>query len=410
VRTPTLPAGVLRRVGPSARLARAAGDRLRNQLAAPSFARRAGENGLIPNGAVALYFATGPDNLYQFDQWRRPLERLAEGRPVFVVTDRPDTGEHVLSTSSFPVAFARSSADLEDLVSERDIRVVLYVNQVEANFRMLRFPSPVHIQIGHGESDKAGSASHQHQAYDLTFVGGPAGTERLARALREFDADRRTVQVGRPQLDHDYPGAPDWVTGSGQRVLYAPTWEGDRPSIAYGSLVSHGVALVESLLADGDIRVIYRPHPRTGRSSAEHAAADRRIRDLLSERPDRHLVDEGSYGWQWSFADACITDVSAVAYDWLATEKPLVVTEPSPTAYRPPSPLLDRLPLLVPSDAGQVLDRLRELGLTTDAPVDSSVTDLARHYFGETADGASSRRFAAAIDAAYALPRTPDVP
>ena len=55
---------------------------------------------------------------------------------------------------------------------------------------MLRFASPVHIQIGHGESDKGGSVSNQHKAYDLTFVGGDAGRDRLSQALRGFDGER----------------------------------------------------------------------------------------------------------------------------------------------------------------------------------------------------------------------------
>ena len=66
----------------------------------------------------------------------------------------------------------------------------MYLNQIDANFRMLRFASPVHIQIGHGESDKGGSVSNQHKAYDLTFVGGDAGRDRLGQALRGFDAER----------------------------------------------------------------------------------------------------------------------------------------------------------------------------------------------------------------------------
>jgi hypothetical protein len=375
-------------------LGEAAARRVRNQLAAPGFAERAGRNGMVPNGGIAVFFGTGPDNLYQFEQWRRPLERLAEERAVFVIVDRPDTGDLVLATSSLPVAFAQGSAALEQLVSERDIRVVLYLNQVEPNFRMLRFAAPLHIQIGHGESDKGGSVSNQHKAYDLTFVGGDAGRDRLQRELRGFDAETRTAGIGRPQLDHDYPGAPDWAEGTGLRVWYAPTWEGDRPSIAYGSLASHGVTMVEALLAEDDVRVIYRPHPRTGRASEEHARADKLIRRRLAAADDRHLVDDAEYGWQWAFADVCITDISAVGYDWLATGKPLVITEPANrAAYRPPSPLLERLPLLAAEDAGSVIDRVR-------AEPDPGLAELASYYFGDVADGASSRRFAAAIDAA----------
>ncbi|WP_375425602.1 CDP-glycerol glycerophosphotransferase family protein [uncultured Friedmanniella sp.] len=397
LRLPGLPAGVRRFARPVERVGRLTGalaTRAANEVAAPGFARRAARHAMLPNGAVAVFFATGPENLYQFEQWRRPLEELAGHRPVVVVTDRPDTGAELIRQSRLPVTLARGSAALEELVAERDIRLVLYLNQVEANFRMLRFAAPVHIQLGHGESDKASSVSHQHVAYDLTFVGGPAGSERLGAALRGFDPATRTVQVGRPQLDHDYPGAPDWPVGSGRRVWYAPTWEGDRPSIAYGSLASHGVALVEALLADASVRVVYRPHPRTGTASPAHAAADRRIRELLRADRDRHLVDEGPYGWQWAFADACITDVSAVAYDWLGTGKPLAVTQPAQEAYRPVSPLLERLPLLAAADASDVLARL--------AVSDPGLAELSRHYFGETADRASTARFTAAIEQAYA--------
>jgi hypothetical protein len=388
------------------RIAGAARARLQNYAASPRFATRVRRSGSIPYGAVALFFAAPTENMYQFELWRRPLERLAASRPVFVIVDRPDTGQQVLASSALPVAFARGTPALESLVAEHQVRVVLYINQVEANFRMLRFTEPVHIQLGHGESDKVFSVSNQHKAYDLTFVGGEAGRDRLAHALREFDADRRTVQIGRPQLDHSYPGAPEWPRDSGLRVWYAPTLEGDRPSTAYGSVASHGEAMVKALLADPSIRVIYRPHPRTGRISPVYAAADRKLRALLAAGGGRHLIDEGVYGWQWQFADACITDISSVAYDWLATGKPLVITEPvAASAHRPPSALLDTLPLLSAEDAGQVRVVLHRLGLDQSRPArDPQLIELGGYYFGDTANGASSRRFAAAIEHAYALP------
>ena len=387
--------------GRTVQAARAAGIRLRNEVAAVGFAERAGGNGLVPNAGIAVFFATGPENFYQFEQWRLPLEHLATQRPVFVIVDRPDTGDLVLGTSSLPVAFARGSAALERLVAERDVRVVLYLNQLEPNFRMLRFASPVHIQIGHGESDKDSSISNQHKAYDLVFVGGDAGRDRLGQALRGFDANERTLLVGRPQLDYTYQGAPSWPRDSGMRVWYAPTWAGDRPSIAYGSLASHGVAIIEALLADPSIRVIYRPHPRTRYTTREHRDADKAVRALLARAGDRHLVDRDGYGWQWDFADACITDVSAVAYDWLATGKPLVITEPAPSAYRPISPLLDTLPLLGIAEAGEVLSKIR--ALQGDSAAGEQLRDLAYHYFGDVSAQQSTKRFEDAIEHAYQI-------
>jgi hypothetical protein len=380
-------------------LGREAWARASNLVRARGFARQAARQGPIPSGAVALWFGTTADNLYQFEQWRRPLEAYARRRPVFVIVDRPDTGRTILTSTRLPIAFARGSAPLERLVAERDIRAVLYVNQVESNFRMLRFGGPVHIQIGHGESDKAGSASNQHKAYDLTFVGGTAGRERLGNALYDFDPEMRTCLTGRPQLDYAYPGAPGWPRDDRIRLFYAPTWEGDRPSIAYGSLASHGPALVGALCADPRVRVIYRPHPRTGRAAASHRMADRAVRQRLQADGERHLVDTGgAYGWQWAFADVCVTDISAVAYDWLATGKPLLITEPvEPRAYRPPSALLDALPLLPAAEVGQALKQL--VGPAGEARR-ARLQGLSQFYFGDTSPGASTRRFEAALEAA----------
>ena len=61
----------------------------------------------------------------------------------------------------------------------------------------------------------------------------------------------------------------------------------------------------------------------------------------------------------------------------------LVTTEPARTAYRPASPLLDRLPLLAPHETADLLLQLRAQRSAAE------VAELARYYFGETADGAS---------------------
>jgi hypothetical protein len=379
--------------------------RVRNEVSAPRFAKRLPSRDELPSAAVALYFPSGLENVHCFEQWRRPLEQLSTVLPVFVIVSRPDSGAAVLSSTTLPVAYARSSGELETLMRELDVRVVLYTTQDHNNFRMLRFAEPVHVQLGHGESDKVYSISNQHKAYDLTFVGGAAGQERLGRALRGFDPSIRTVPVGRPQLDHPYPGGPSWAPGTGQRVWYAPTWEGDRPSAWYGSLASHGVAMIEALVADGNVRVIYRPHPRTGQRPSADARADRAIREILRESGERHLVDLGGYGWQWGFADACITDISSVAYDWLATGKPLAITRPaSATAFWPPSALLDSLPLVESDSAGEVLRILRACGLgEASESATARLRELSTYYFGETADGGSTRRFEAAVHAAWAL-------
>lgn len=381
-----------RRLG---RIAKQASVVASNRLRARSFAAECDADPRGNEAELAIFFADGPENLYQVEQWNRLVEELPYKTSIIV--SRADTGRLLREKTSLPLVFAPGSAHLETYVARGNLEVALYLNHLDLNFRMLRFADPVHVHLGHGESDKDSSASNQKKAYDLVLVAGEAAKERIASRLRGFDVEARTREIGRPQLDLTYPGAPSWFDDGTTRVFYAPTWEGDRPSMAYGSIASHGVAIARALAADPRFRVIYRPHPRAGFNSPEYAAADRAVRTILDRPGSRHLIDTGPYGWQWDFADACITDVSSAAYDWLATGKPLLVTVPSdPRAVIPSSRLLDEVPRLEAAEAGAVAERLDE---STSDP------ELTRFYFGETADHASTRRFRAAVADAFALAR-----
>ncbi|MBM6400990.1 CDP-glycerol glycerophosphotransferase family protein [Phycicoccus sonneratiae] len=363
-----------------------------NWWRADSTARAATAATPLPDAPVAVFFAGGPVELYQLADWLPVLEDLDEVVPLVVVCTRPDGARAAMAATRLPVRLAKGAPDLERLVRSDGVRGVLYVNHLERNFRMLRFAEPVHVYLGHGESDKDSSISNQNKAYDYSFVAGPAGRDRLQRVLRGYDAAVRAPMVGRPQLDHDSPGAPSWERDGRTRVLYAPTWEGDRPAMSYGSVATHGVALVRALVEDGGFRVVYRPHPRSGTTSDAYRRADHEVRALL-ESPD-HLVDTGPYGWQRAFADVCVTDVSSVAYDWAATGKPLVVTLPGAAATPTDgSRLLDAVPRLAASEASRAPALLRSLGEEMPA----GWSEVVEHYVGDTTPGAATARFRAAV-------------
>lgn len=376
---------------------------VRNRLAARAFAARCAADTRSSSARLAVFFADGPENVYQLDQWLPEIEDLADTYPVAVIVSRPDTGKLVAARTSLPIVFAPGSAHLENLVDHGALEVVLYLNHLPLNFRMLRFTGPVHVHIGHGESDKDSSVSNQTKAYDLVLVAGRAAQQRLDERLRGFDVAERTRTIGRPQLDVRHTGAPTWPDDGTIRVFYAPTWEGDRPSMSYGSVASHGLAMVRALDADPRFRVIYRPHPRGGHQSPAYAAADRAIRTALAAS-GRHLVDTGAYGWQCDVADVCITDVSSAAYDWLAAAKPMLVTVPSePRAIAPDSRLLEQVPRLHADEAGDVVARIDRV--MRDTVSAETIASLSEYYFGDTSPGASSRRFRAAVDEAVAMAR-----
>ncbi|WP_020144377.1 CDP-glycerol glycerophosphotransferase family protein [Terracoccus sp. 273MFTsu3.1] len=343
----------------------------------------------------AVYFSDDPVNLYQIRQWYAPLQELAKTQPVVVISRMPETTSVLLDECPLPVMHGPRVTDIEAFMAAHEIGLVLYVNQNVRNFQMLRFAEPAHVFVSHGESDKSYMASNQLKAYDRVFIAGPAAAERLRGALVEFDVDARAVEIGRPQADVTYE-APQLPDDGRTTILYAPTWEGDRQSMAYGSIATHGAALLTSLLADRRFRVVYRPHPRSGTFDPAYGTASTHLARLVAEANHTdpaagHLVDtETAFGWHLARLDACITDISAVALDWLATGKPLVLTRPAnPRADVEPTRLNTSVPMVE-------VDRAREIiGILDDAmsASDDSRTEVVRHYFGDTSPGAATQRF-----------------
>jgi len=371
----------------------------RRKLAAELHDRAAPRDGSI---RIAVYFADTPVNLYQIRQWYAPLAELAQTHPVALITRSPAASLQLLGESPVPVAYCRSVTEIEEFVDRQDIRIVFYVNQNPKNFQMFRYGRMWHVFINHGESDKMYMTTNQFKAYDYALVAGQAALDRLSRKLWDFDLEKKAIPIGRPQADH-LAGALPYTPDDRTVVLYAPTWEGDRPAAAYGSIASHGVALADAILASPGHRLIYRPHPRSGVIDPEYRAANQRIIAAISAANARdpraqHVFDDGpELGWQLGAADVAITDISAMVYDRLATGKPIVVTRPlSPEADVDEDGFLGSADWLTADDAPRVLEVLGRVLHDTSAL--KNLQFWANHHFGDTTPGSSTRRFHEAVE------------
>ncbi|MDT0156732.1 CDP-glycerol glycerophosphotransferase family protein [Microbacterium sp. ARD32] len=351
---------------------------------------------------IAVYFADGAVNMYQMRQWYRPLQELSSRWPVIVLARNATGAEQLIDEDGLPVAFVPTVRNLEKFLAKQDIRIVLYVNQNTRNFQMFRYGRRWHVFINHGESDKMYMTTNQYKAYDYALVAGQAARDRLSRTLWDYDIDRRTIDIGRPQADH-YSGTLPYTPDERTVVLYAPTWEGDRPSAHYGSIATHGETLMRALLASPAHRVIYRPHPRSGVVSDEYGAAHRRILTAIAEAnaadPSAHHVhDDGAdLGWQLAAADVAVVDISAMVYDRLAAGKPLLITRPADErASIDTSGYLSACEWLTVDGARDIVAEVERVSADADA-----VTRLhtwVQHYFGDTAPGAATAKFHAAIE------------
>ena len=351
---------------------------------------------------IAVYFADTRVNLYQIRQWYEPLAELAKRWPVAIIGRSPGTTLSLWDESPVPTYYLRKVTDLEAFVQENDIRIVFYVNQNSKNFQMFRYGRMWHVFINHGESDKMYMTTNQFKAYDYSLIAGEAARERLTRKLWDFDVDRKTRQIGRPQADHfagELPYTPDDRTV----VLYAPTWEGDREAAAYGTIASHGVTLVNTLLSSGKHRVIYRPHPRSGVIDKDYRAANEEIVASIAaanatDPTAHHIFDDGpTLGWQLAAADVAITDVSAMVYDRLAVGKPLIVARPvSSLADVDESGYLGACEWLLADEASDIVAIVDRVQHSEDAK--ASLDFWVQRHFGDTTPGAATARFHAAVE------------
>jgi hypothetical protein len=351
---------------------------------------------------VAVYFADGAVNMYQMRQWYRPLAELARKWPVVVLSRSATGADKLLDEDAPPVAFVPTVRDLERFLATQDIRVVLYVNQNTRNFQMFRYGRRWHVFINHGESDKMYMTTNQYKAYDYALVAGQAARDRLSRTLWDYDIDARTIEIGRPQADH-YSGALPYEPDDRTVVLYAPTWEGDRPSAHYGSIATHGEALAAAVLASPSHRLLYRPHPRSGVVDAEYGAAHKRIIAAIAaanaaDPAAQHVYDDGpELGWQLAAADVAVVDISAMVYDRLAVGKPLMVTRPADErADVDTTGYLSDCEWLTTASAGDILAEVERV--RADEAATARLRMWVRHYFGDTAQGVATAKFHAAID------------
>lgn len=353
---------------------------------------------------VLVYFGGKRESAYQLTMWLTTLERLPQ-RTMVVLRD-----PKVLATlppTSLPVLCVPGSVDLMSL-DLGSAHVALFAANVGNSLHVLRLPHLMTVFIGHGDSDKSASSSPFAKVYDEIWVAGPAARDRYRRAevgVRDEDV----VEVGRPQLDD--------VQDLGRRdaeiptLLYAPTWEGWNAEQHYTSLDSLGPEIIASALAyPGQVRVIYKPHPFTGRRDPRIARSDARIVSMLeaanaaaglptartslpasvaaaaveddgldgafshcsrsaveteaararaeadfwADRPAAAHVVVGADGPSlyscFQQADGMVSDISSVITDFTATGRPYAVTNPTAVAH-------DRFVEMFPAvAAGTVLD------------------------------------------------------
>ena len=359
------------------------------------------EAAIAATGAqVVLYFSADAEGTYQLNQWLPVIDRL--DRPVLLLLREVGHLDRMLPTRH-PVVVCRRHRDVEVALA-CDPRVTLYVGTAGRNIHFLRYGRPLHVFLNHGDSDKVSSANPVVKVYDRLFVAGPVAIDRYRAAGIEL-GDERFEVVGRPQLDG--------VLSGGQRVgqgpptlLYAPTWEGFFEAADYSSVERQGVALIRHLLTHHpDIRIVFKPHPASGTVRPQARAAVSEIERLLRDAGAPHVLAADQpeldlLAW-FDRADVLLSDISAVVTDFLATDKPYLVTNPrglTMDEFRARFPSHDAA-YVIDADLSDLDDQLA--AAFGDDPLADERQRMKLRVLGDTPDGALPA-FAAALDRAVA--------
>ena len=391
-----------------------AGTRMTSRAVAEGEVEPRGESldasALIRNGwkappiDVVWYFPDAVSKIYQIQQWL-PVIAAHSGDINFGIVTRTRSAWTELMRSDLPAPsfLAVGFPALMDLYQVLRPKAILYPNNGQRNFQSLIWAEAAHIHVNHGESDKVSMVSNQAKAYDRVFVAGEAAVRRHRAALVDFD-EFRLIRIGRPQLDLE----PEPIIPESTRrtVLYAPTWEGEDERNNFTSVDCYGVKIVNALLAQPDVRVVYKPHPRVTTSTMPvvrnaHARIVSAITAANVETPEagHKYLASGDILALFGSVDLLVSDISSVGLDFLYSrpEAPIALTDRRTDRAR----LLRDAPL---ADACHVIDKGSLGTLRADVarllnadPFTEQRAELRRFYFDDATPGSSTAKFHAAL-------------
>ena len=284
---------------------------------------------------VLLHSGEGQPGEAHMSMWIRSFEESEV--PFAVLTRLPKLYNFIRKNwPHVSIALASKAPEVEEIINYLPhLKAVFYPSHTGNNLHLLRFNHLEHVFIGHGDSDKSGSAHKFFRAYDQVWTAGQAHIDRFRNESVDF-GHVQFLKVGRPALspivkalDQVDPELRDEMRKR-PTILYLPTWEGTFEEQNYSSLTMSGELLKAASGMGNRSSVLVKIHPMTGHRNAALKRSDSQLLSLLkdvgvvgelidrSEPLDQHLLR----------ANVFICDTSAVITECLAVDAPIFVYRP----------------------------------------------------------------------------------
>ena len=212
---------------------------------------------------------------------------------------------------------------LEEINALKSFRIALYPSRRPRVAKLFKaFPGKFHVFIGHGDSDKESSSRSKAGQFDYIFV---ADEDARLRYRHQRFPRRMFHEIGAPFYDGIQQAKTD---AKASRVVYAPTWEGHGNGNNYTSLPTISEIVTSHPRAFDGLTVSFMCHPGAGDRLPEVKSAV-----AVLERRFTALKDTSKTS-VFNSSDAMLTDISGVMTEYLATRKPIVVTDIGTEAFR----------------------------------------------------------------------------
>lgn len=334
---------------------------------------------------VAVYFDGKLGNIYQIEQWLLPLKELQKYQEIVFIVRTEESYDWIRRHTDFPVVLCKLLNDVMSIYERSNFKCVLYVNNAMRNFQSLIISNAFHIHINHGESDKISTISNQAKAYDYVAIVGQAAYDKYNNNLMHKDMGK-FVQIGRPQLEHIHiipMPFPDINKEEQKVILYAPTWEATHETMNYTSLDDYGLSIVETILNNPNYFLIYKPHPNTGNRKTETDLINKSIIKFISNHERGRVFTSGDINSLYSHIDLAIFDNSAVAIDYLAVDKPMLMNDMFyKTPNRQDSPIIIQAARMLRQDDIMNLEQIIQQELKNDT-LKIQRQQIKEYYLGQ---------------------------
>lgn len=294
---------------------------------------------------------TFPENMYRIAYYiRTDIQHLVPVLAVYnklggvVFTKKQAIFDYAKTNHPrMQIILIKSSREVRKYCRAHRIRIVIYTG----NQNIWHGYS---VQLFHGISDKKYEENIRIGLYDLLMINGQKQLDKI-NSIKPLKNKKRYKMVGYPKFDrliNNHIFHTQLFNNDNDIVLYAPTWISTGSGIKMGfsehgesSLPLWGKKIIRAFQSLKEVNLVIKYHSRVNvNANGIYKEMNELIEELnLSERVK--VVWDADIVPYMQMAKVMISDVSAVCYEWMHLDRPIIFANPAPEHYKPSEDLND---------------------------------------------------------------------